>query len=497
MTLFFPDSTSNVKINASNSQVNVSVGENMNISAGDTFMIGAGSTSTIQIGPATSFNLGTSVGINLAATTNYTYGRTAGFGLATTQTTQIGMQNASESYTIKAGSDVTTVKQTFNIAQNKQVYLVLAATVASMGAIAVAVVGGLSSPIFVAEDPSDSSNDNVITNDSSDVARGACAMAITTVAVFALQWLLTYILTNSSEFKPVSTLDMNKEGITARVQMEGKSTPSVETILYAVSSNPDPVGNPTFDPKNSATLTQRVNQVATSGKSLRLSEIILNTNKVAINSTAQKDDGTVTNNTQIILDSTSQTISLKSDSAATIKGGDISISKDTAITNPDGSTKLSSKSNANGVTAALYLDATDKSAKLTCSDANSAGGSVIATLTQLDLGVDKGGNATFNADGANISGSEINLVASETIKISGKSINLGNGALTIVGQAENVANTTALGAILKSIESATAAKEESDKKFLALQKEMELLQAQMVKYKEETAEKIEELNKSI
>lgn len=490
MTLFFPDSTSNVKINASNSQVNVSVGENMTISAGDTFMIGAGSTSTIQIGPATSFNLGTSVGINLAATTNYTYGRTAGFGLATTQTTQIGMQNASESYTIKAGSDVTKVKQTLNIAQNKQVYLVLAATVVSMGAIALAVVGGLSSPIFVAENPSDSSNDNVITNDSSDVARGACAMAITTVAVFALQWLLTYILTNSSEFKPVSTLDMNKEGITATVQMEGTSGSSVETSLSTTSGNTD-----------GALLIHRVNKVAQGVKAdpTQFSEVTLAIDKITLKSTAQDVTGaapTITNNTEILLDSVNKKILLESDSKAAIKGGDIVIGKDTAITNPDGSITLSGISDTDKVTTGLYLDAAAKSAKLTCSDANSAGGSVVATLTQLDLGVDKGGNATFNADGATIKGSEITLSSTGTIKISGTSINLGDGALTIVGQAGKQDNTV-LGNILKSIESATAAKKESDDKFEALQKEIQSLKDEIKKSKQKAGEEVEELNESI
>ncbi len=482
MTLFFPDSTSNVKINASNSQVNVSVGENMTISAGDTFNIGAGSTSTIQIGPATSFNLGTSVGINLAATTNYTYGRTAGFGLATTQTTQIGMQNASESYTIKAGSDVTKVKQTLNIAQNKQVYLVLAATVVSMGAIALAVVGGLSSPIFVAENPSDPSDNNVITNDSSDVARGACAMAITTVAVFALQWLLTYILTNSSEFKPVSTLDMDNKGIKATVQMEGKSTPSVESILYAKSGTDD-----------SAMITHRVNQVVDVGKSPQLSEIILSTNQIAINSTAYDNVlSKIKNNTEILLDSTSQTISLKSDSAATINGGDISISKNTAITNPDGDITLSSKSNT--VTSGLLLNSSGSSVSLSCIE-NNNGGSVSADPTSLNVGFGSN-NAVFNKDGATISGSAINISAIGAIKISGTTVNICDGALTIAGSAANE-GMGILDTILKSIESATAAKEESDKKFLALQKEMELLQAQMIKYKEETAEKIKALDKSI
>lgn len=486
MTLFFPDSTSNVKINASNSQVNVSVGENMTISAGDTFMIGAGSTSTIQIGPATSFNLGTSVGINLAATTNYTYGRTAGFGLATTQTTQIGMQNASESYTIKAGSDVTKVKQTLNIAQNKQVYLVLAATVVSMGAIALAVVGGLSSPIFVAENPSDSSNDNVITNDSSDVARGACAMAITTVAVFALQWLLTYILTNSSEFKPVSTLDMNKEGITATVQMEGTSGSSVETSLSTTSGNTD-----------GALLIHRVNKVAQGVKAdpTQFSEVTLAIDKITLKSTAQDVTGaapTITNNTEILLDSVNKKILLESDSKAAIKGGDIVIGKDTAITNPDGDITLSSKSNT--VTSGLLLNSSGSSVSLSCIE-NNKGGSVSADPTSLNVGFGSN-NAVFNKDGATISGSAINISAIGAIKISGTTVNICDGALTIAGSAANE-GMGILDTILKNIESATAAKEESDKKFLALQKEMELLQAQMIKYKEETAEKIEELNKSI
>ncbi len=486
MTLFFPDSTSNVKINASNSQVNVSVGENMNISAGDTFNIGAGSTSTIQIGPSASFNLGSSVDINLAATTSYTYGRTAGFGLATTQTTQIGMQNASESYTIKAGSDVTKVKQTLNIAQNKQVYLVLAATVVSMGAIALAVVGGLSSPIFVAENPSDPSDNNVITNDSSDVARGACAMAITTVAVFALQWLLTYILTNSSEFKPVSTLDMNNKGITATVQMEGTSGSSVETSLSTTSGNTD-----------GALLTHRVNKVAQGVKAdpAQFSEVTLAIDKIILKSTAQNvavAGTTITNNTEIALDSANKEILLKSDSAAATKGGDISISKDTAITNPDGDITLSSKSNT--VTSGLLLNSSGSSVSLSCIE-NNKGGSVSADPTSLNVGFGSN-NAVFNKDGATISGSAINISAIGAIKISGTSINLGDGALTIVGQAGKQGNT-ALDAILKSIESATAVKEDSDKKFLELQAEMKLLQEQMITYKKETAEKIEELNKSI
>lgn len=491
MTLFFPDSTSNVKINASNSQVTVSVGETMTISAGDTFTVGAGSTASIKIGPSASFSLGTSLEMSLAAKTSYTYGRNAGFGLTSTQTNQTSTQNAATSYTIKAGSDTTLVKQTLNLTKLAQVGVVLGATIVSMGAIAVAVVGGLSSPIFVKDTVDTSATANAVVNsNSSDVARAACAMAITTTMVFAAQWLLTYILTNSSEFKPVCTLDMNKTGFTATVQMEGQSTPSVETILHAVSSNPDPVGNPNFDPKNSAMLTQRVNQVATSGKSLQLSEIILNTNKVAINSTAQKDDGTVTNNTQITLDSANKEISLKSDSAAVINGGDIVIGKNTAITNPAGDITLSSKSGT--IDAGLLLNASTPRVSLSCTN-NNEGGYVSASPDKLDIGFDTTSNVVFDKTGTTISGKSIKLSSAGTVMISGASINLGNGALTIVGQADGQSNT-ALATILEGIKSATTAKESSDKKFLELQNEMKSLQDAMLLAKNATDTQIEALN---
>lgn len=479
MTLFFPSSTSNVKINASNSQVGVTVGDTMTITAGDTFTIGAGSTSTIKIGPATSFTLGSAVNISLASTLSYTYGFTAAYGSATTATGVTGTQNSVDSYTINAGT-YTPVTQALTIAKEKQVYYVLLATVVSMGAIALGVVGGLSSPMFIT-DPSNTpatltesngqytlnpatTNPNAVKNDSGDVARAACAMAITTTVVFIAQWALTYYLAKSSAFSPVTSMVFNSTGITASAQttaanaanllLPASTVPSVETIMYVPNAGDAP------------TLTHRVNEAPAAGISPQLSEIILQIDKINLNSTTQPG-GVATHNTQVILDPTNQTISLMADSVPAALGGNMVIGKNTAITNPSGTTTLTSQTGA-GV-ATVLLD-TSTQAALSCTDGTGIG-SVIATPSAVNIGValPAGGNAVFNSTGTTINGT--------SVKISGTNIDIG-GALTILGSPGTVNSN--LSTVMSDIAAAKLVQQN-------LILDISLLEAEMTTLKESMA----------
>lgn len=468
MTLFFPSSTSNVKINASNSQVGVTVGDTMTITAGDTFTIGAGSTSTIKIGPATSFSLGSAVNISLASTLSYTYGFTAAYGSATTATSVTGTQNAVNSYAINAGT-YTPVTQAITIAKEKQVSYVLLATIVSMGAIALGVVGGLSSPMFIT-DTSNTSNPNAVQNDTGDVLRASFAIAVTTTVVFIAQWALTYYLAKSSEFSPVTSMVFNSTGITASAQttvanaanllLPASIVPSVETIMYVPDAGDAP------------TLTHRVNEAPAAGISPQLSEIILQIDKINLNSTTQPN-GVATHNTQVILDPTNQTISLMADSAqavpGTINGGSVVIGKDTTITNPSGTTTLTSQS---GLGVATVLLNKDTSATLSCSNGTPTGvGSVIVTPSAVNIGVAvaTGGNAVFNSSGTTISGT--------TLKLLGTNINIG-GAITVLGSSD--APNTSLTAVFSEITSAFSVQK-------TLAADLVLLQAEMAALKESMA----------
>lgn len=476
MTLFFPSSTSNVKINASNSQVGVTVGDTMTITAGDTFTIGAGSTSTIKIGPATSFSLGSAVNISLASTLSYTYGFTAAYGSATTATGVTGTQNSVDSYTINAGTYIP-VTQAITIAKSRQVFYVLLATIASMGAIALGVVGGLSSPMFIT-DPSNTSatltesngqytlnpaktNPNAVQNDSGDVARAACAMAITTTVVFIAQWALTYYLAKSSAFNPVSTMVFNSTGINASTKTPESTVPLVETIMYL-----PPAGD-------GSTLTNRVNQTTMMGVSPQLSEIILTKDSINLNSTTQPG-GTATHNTQIIIDSSKKRISLYSDSVASPKtGGFLVLGKNSMLTNPDGTTTLSSQSGSGTSTVLLNKNT---SATLSCTDGTPTGiGSVIATPSAVNIGValPAGGNAVFNSTGTTINGT--------SVKIAGTNIDIG-GALTIIGSPGTV--NSALSQVTADITAAQAVQETLAMSIGALAVQMAALRTSMAVAKE-------------
>ena len=485
MTLFFPSSTSNVKINASNSQVGVTVGDTMTITAGDTFTIGAGSTSTIKIGPATSFSLGSAVNISLASTLSYTYGFTAAYGSATTATSVTGTQNAVNSYTINAGT-YTAVTQAITIAKEKQVFYVLLATIVSMGAIALGVVGGLSSPMFVT-DPSNTSatltesngqytlnpattNPNAVQNDTGDVLRASFAIAVTTTVVFIAQWALTYFLAKSSEFSPVTSMVLNSTGITASAQTNAanaanllspaNTVPSVETIMYVPDASDAP------------TLTHRVNEAPAAGISPQLSEIILQIDKINLNSTTQPG-GVMTHNTQVILDPTNQTISLMADSVPAALGGNMVIGKNTAITNPSGTTTLTSQT---GVGVATVLLDTSTQAVLSCTDGTPTGmGSVVATPSAVNIGVavPTGGNAVFNSTGTTINGT--------SVKISGTNIDIG-GALTIIGSPGTVNST--LSAVISDIDAAKLVQQNLMLDIALLETEMTALKESMAIAKE-------------
>lgn len=435
MTLFFPSSTSNVKINASNSQVGVTVGDTMSITAGDSFTIAGGSTSSIKIGPATSFSIGSAVNVNLASTLSYTYGFTASYGSAATAMSTSSKAKATDSYTIQAGV-YTPVTQKLIWTEKYQVWGVLLATILSMGAIAIAVVGGLSSPMFIA-DPS--GGPNAVKNDSGDVARAACAMAITTVTVFIGQWALTYLLAQSSEFSPVTSMLFNSSGITATANTEAaynqnaainaankiteaanvllvaqnqpaqaliSVVPSVESIMFASQGGVD-----------TPMLTQRVNKAPINNLSPQLSEVILTTDTINLNTTTKPLGGAATVNTQIVMNATTPLISLLSNSVPGSNSGSVTIGAATNITNPSGNTTITS---GTGTTSSLTLE---QSTSATLASGN---GSIVVKSTEVNVGVAGGGNAVFNAAGVTLGGA--------TVDIAGTNITIG-GALTILGTA--------------------------------------------------------------
>ncbi len=465
MTLFFPNNggpDNNVKISASNSQVGVTVGDTMTITAGDTFTIGAGSTSSIKFGPATSFSLGSAVNISLASTLSYTYGFTAAYGSATTAMSTSSKAKATDSYTIQAGV-YTPVTQTLTLAEKYQTFAVILATVLSMGAIAVAVVGSLSSPMFVAPpsgSPSTASAD--LNPDSNAVTRSACALAITTVVVFIGQWALTYLLAKSTAFDPVTNMVFNSTGINASANTNASFTANAlintankaaaDAHILALKLNPNavaPVPTPTVPSVESimytppatavgtpAMITHRVNDTPVANIAPQLSEIILTPTTINLNTTT-KAAAVPTHNTQIIMDSTSQQISLLSDSAAVPNGGSIVIGKNTNISNPDGNTVLMSSATV-GSSSLNLTQAT--SATLSCTNSVSTG-SVNLTPTQIDIGVGPtGGNVVFTAAGTTLSGT--------TLTLTGTTIDIG-GAITVIGSA--VAPNSVLGTQMSTL----------------------------------------------
>ena len=444
MTLFFPDSgpSNNVKIAASNSQIGLTVGDTMTITAGDTFSIGAGSTATIKIGPATSFSLGSAVNISLASTISYTSGYTAAYGSAVTATSTTSTAKATDSYTIQAGV-YTPVTQKYVWEGKSQIRLTLLATVLSMSAIAIAVLGSLSSPMFVAVPGAASTDSAQLNSDDGAVLRSALALSITTIVVFCSQWVLTSLLAKSSAFSPVTTMLFNSTGITstaytqaaydanAIVNTTNTATelaniglaaanqpttpllpivPSVTSIMFA---SPAPADTPM--------LTHRVNQapVAPLYTSPQLSEVILTPSTINLNTTTS-NAGVSTHNTQIIMDSTAHQISLLSDSAAVPPSGSIIIGAATNITNPAGNTILTSGTAPSISQVSLQQDT---SATLSCSDGVSTG-SIVAAPTSVNIGVAPGASALFNATGITLAGT--------TIAINGTNISIG-GALTILG----------------------------------------------------------------
>lgn len=469
MTLFFPDNggpDNNVKIASSNSQVGLTVGDTMTITAGDTFTIGAGSTSTIKFGPATSFSLGSAVNISLASTLSYTYGFTAAYGSAVTAMSTSSKAKATDSYTIQAGV-YTPVTQTLTLAEKYQTFAVILATVLSMGAIAIAVVGSLSSPMFVAPPSGSPSTASAVINpDSNAVTRSACALAITTTVVFIGQWALTYLLAKSTAFDPVTNMVFNSTGINATANTNASFTanatinaankaaaeayvastaagfigpvvaappvaiptvPSVESIMYTPPATA--VGTP-------AMFTHRVNDTPVANLAPQLSEIILTPSTINLNTTT-KAAAVPTHNTQIIMDSATQQISLLSDSAAVPNGGGIVIGKNTNISNPDGNTVLMSSA-AVGSSSLNLTQAT--SATLTCTN-NVTTGSVNLTPTQIDIGVGPaGGNIVFTSAGTTLNGT--------TLTLSGTTIDIG-GAITVIGSA--VAPNSVLGTQMQTL----------------------------------------------
>lgn len=429
MTLFFPDNggpDNNVKISASNSQVGLTVGDTMTITAGDTFTIGAGSTSTIKIGPATSFSLGSAVNISLASTLSYTYGFTASYGAATTAVSTTSTVKATDSYTIQAGV-YTPVTQTLILTGKYQVFAVLVGTVISMAAIALAVVGSLSSPMFVAPPSGSPSTASAEINpDSAAVTRSACALAITTTTVFIAQWGLTYLLAKSSAFAPVTSMVFNSTGITASSYTEPSYTANTAAITAKTATVPSVVSTlyapSTTDIATGAvpTLTHQVNATAIPGAiplSPQLSAMILTPTTINLNTTTQPTGvlAAATVNTQITMDSTVPQIALYSNSAPASTTGNMTIATNTAINNPAGSITLTS---GTGGTSSLTL-AQANSATLA-----SGNGSVVAANAAVNIGVAGGGNAVFDAAGVTLGGT--------TITIGGTNISIG-GALTILG----------------------------------------------------------------
>ncbi len=460
MTLFFPDNggpENNVKIAASNSQVGLTVGDTMTITAGNSFTIGGGSTSAIKIGPTTNFSIGSTIDLKLSSTISYTYGFKAEYGAATAATSTSTKVKATDSYTIQAGV-YTPVTQKIIWAEKYQVFAVLVGTVISMTAIAFAVLGSLSNPMFVAVPGAKSTDSAALNSSSSAVASSACALAITTTGVFIAQWALTYMLAKSSEFSPVTSMVFNSSGITATantkksydantlINTANKATeksnvalvaagspavalipvvPSIESIMFASQTTDDPM------------LTHRVNKAPINNLAPQLSEVILTNDSIALNTTT-KPGGVATHNTQITMDSASQTISLLSDSAPAVKGGSITISKDTAISNPAGMTRISSNSTRGGSSVLQLQQGTQ--ATLTCTGSASSG-SLVATANKVSVGVGPvGGNIAFTSSGSTLSGA--------TLTLSGTNINIG-GAITVIGGA--VTQNSSLGASIQQL----------------------------------------------
>lgn len=418
MALFFPSTTNETKINASSNQIGISVGDSMSISAGNSFSIAGGSSSSIKLGPSTSFSIGSAVNINIDSSISYTYGFSASYGGATSAMSTTSTAKAIDSYEIQAGV-FTAVKQAA-LSERAQVLTMLSATIASMGVIALAVVNGLSRPMFVA-DTSDPSNPDAVVDDGNKLS-AACSIAITTTTVFILQWALTYILARSSGFSAVTSMLFNNTGISASVQtseaktknaMLAKTVPSVETIMFA-SQGDNPV------------LTHRVNRAPLGGISPESSELVLQPDSVSINSMTKGAGGVMTKNTQIKLDPVAQQISFFADSVAAQSLGNMSIGQNTAITNPNGTTTLSSFDGGILNNAILKLNG-QESAILSCTDGTPVGtGSVVASPTAVNIGVSKlnGGSAVFDSSGSTISGA--------AVKIMGTTIDIG-GAITVIG----------------------------------------------------------------
>lgn len=483
MTLFFPSSTNNVKINASNSQVGVTVGDTMSITAGDTFTIAGGSTASIKIGPATSFSIGSAVNISLASTLSYTYGFTASYGAATTAMSTTSTAKATDSYTIQAGV-FTSVTQKLILAEKYQIFGVLLATVISMGAIAIAVVGGLSSPMFIT-DPSNTSatidnsdpskpvivpgttNPNAVENSPGNVARAACAMAITTVTVFIGQWALTYLLAKSSAFSPVTSMVFNSTGITTSAYTLDSYTANSEAIIAKTATTPSVVSTlytPSATSVEVPSITHQVNDTALPGPiplSPQLSEVVITPTTINLNTTTQPSGvlAAATVNTQIVMSSKDSKISLYSNSVATSNTGNMTIAADTAITNPAGTITLSS---GTGTVSGLTLD------QATSATLASGNGSVVVKSSEVNIGVATAGNAVFNSEGVTLGGT--------TINIAGTNITIG-GALTIVGGAGEL--NAALAAVPQQAIKNTATQEKLTLALQAANLEIKRLQEQM------------------
>lgn len=462
MTLFFPDSgpSNNVKIAASNSQIGLTVGDTMTITAGDTFSIGAGSTATIKMGPSTSFSIASAVNISLASTISYTSGCTAAYGSAVTAMSTTSKAKATDSYTIQAGV-YTPVTQTKIWDEKVQMRYVLFATLLSMSAIAIAVLGSLSSPMFVAVPGAASTDSAQLNSDDGARWRSALALSITSIVVFCSQWGLTSLLAKSSAFSPVTTMLFNSTGITSTAYTQAafdantivnttNTATELANIALAAANQPTTPLLPTIPsvtsimfaspaPADSPMLTHRVNQapVAPLYMSPQLSEVILTPSTINLNTTTVSATGVPTHNTQIAMDATTQQISLLSDSAAIPQGGNIVIGTNTSITNPNGSSTITSQASA-GCSLLSLQQAT--SATLSCTD-GATSGSVIATPSQVTIGVGPvGGNVVFNASGTTLSGT--------TLTLSGTTIDIG-GAITIIGSA--VAPNSVLGTSIQRL----------------------------------------------
>lgn len=507
MTLFFPDNggpNNNVKIAASNSQVGLTIGDTMTITAGDSFTIGAGSTSAIKIGPTTNFSIGSTVDLKLASSISYTYGFKAEYGAATASTSTSTKVKATDSYTIQAGV-YTPVTQRLMLAEKYQVFVVLLGTIVSMGAIAVAVVGGLSSPPFVAvkgaastDSAVPNSNDKDDPNNPNPITRYALALSLTTLGVFAAQWALTYFLAKSSEFLPVTNMLFNSTGITATaytkaaneiniaITAANKATteanlltaaankivgavqvpetplitavPSIESIMYASPSVDQPM------------LTHRVNQAPLTGTTLspQLSELIINPNVIKLNSASFTGVNT-TASTQIVMNSAAQSISLVSNAVPTSNSGSITISSATNIINPQGSTTLRSGMLPTAGSN-LTLEETT-SATLSCTNAGSTG-SVVLEPTGANIGVTNGGYADFTPTGATLSGQTVNIIGTNitiggALKINGSPAPL-NSVLAEVAQ-QSASNFAAQQKLITDLTLANAKIELLEKGMLAAQ----------------------------